>query len=100
MLDLLGIGEDYLNVLIGHYITRIGMIFAPECSVKNLYQLKSDHRAILISLQPRQRRCDRPFRCLASWFCHANFKEIIRKNWMKDTPIVDSLVNFKEVLLT
>lgn len=74
--------------------------FALNCSIRNLYRLKSDHMPILISTHSKQNRGDRSFRCLASWFCHVDFKDLISNNWKNDTPIVDSLVKFKEVLST
>lgn len=53
--------------------------FAPDCSVHNIYKLKSDHRPVLISLQPGKRRGNRLFRCLASWFCRSDFRNVISK---------------------
>lgn len=72
--------------------------FAPNCIVRNLHRLKSDHRPIFIAIQLRQNKGERLFHCLAIWFCHVDFKNVIRNSWNNDRPIVESLENFKRVI--
>lgn len=65
--------------------------FTPNCYVRNLHRLKLDYRPVLIQLQTRSYRGDRPFRCLASWFCHEDFRNIVHSSWGNDLTTVEKL---------
>lgn len=71
--------------------------FAPKCIVRILHRLKSDYRPILISLQSPKDQGDHPFCCLANWFSHAYFGNIVRSNWKNDLPALENLNHFQEV---
>lgn len=71
-------------------------MFAPECSVRNLHMLKSYHRPILISLKPDKNRGIRPYRYLASWMYHADFRNIITSSLNDELPVGDNLKHFQD----
>lgn len=70
--------------------------FAPDYLVRNLHRLKSDQRPVLVIIQPKISRGDRPFRCIAGWFCHKDFRNIIYSCWRHDIPVVENLDRFKD----
>ncbi|XP_052878530.1 uncharacterized protein LOC128285181 [Gossypium arboreum] len=70
-------------------------IFAPECLVRNLHRLKSNHRPIFVSLKPRQVEGTRPFRCLDSWMLHSEFRMLASSNWNSEESVVNMMENFR-----
>lgn len=74
-------------------------LFAPDCTVRHLYQLKSDHRSILIVLAPMLSRGKRPFRCLTNWFLHSDFSNLVTNKWCDQVGIGENLQNMKEALV-
>ncbi|PPD98080.1 hypothetical protein GOBAR_DD04896 [Gossypium barbadense] len=67
-----------------------------ECSVRNLYILKFDHRPTLISLKPSVSKGLRPSRCLASWMSYVDFGNIVNSSWNNELTVGDNLENFQE----
>lgn len=66
--------------------------FAPECSVRNLHRLKSNHRSILVSLKPIRCNGARLFRCIAGWLLHDGFQDVLTGNWSNSLDIEENLV--------
>ncbi|TYH93863.1 hypothetical protein ES332_A12G002000v1 [Gossypium tomentosum] len=73
-------------------------IFAPECLVRNLHRLKSNHRPIFVSLKPRQVEGTRPFRCLDSWMLHSEFRMLASSNWNSEDRAIELRQALEEVL--
>lgn len=57
--------------------------------------MKSDHKPVLISLQPKKCRGDRLFCYLSSWFCHGDLCNVVTSNWNNELSVVDNLELFK-----
>ncbi|KAK5840874.1 hypothetical protein PVK06_009779 [Gossypium arboreum] len=54
--------------------------FAPNTTVQHLYKLKSDHCPLMVSMNPEKVENEtRPFRFLASWLSHLEFKDVVAK---------------------
>ncbi|KAH1081879.1 hypothetical protein J1N35_021640 [Gossypium stocksii] len=54
--------------------------FASYTTVRHLHKLKSDHRPLLVSMNPvRLEQGFRPFRFLASWLSHPEFRDVVLK---------------------
>lgn len=68
----------------------------PNCSVKNLHHLKSDHRLVFVSLSPIQSRVNKPFRCLANWLLHDEFKGFVSSTWDNELDMCMSLEHFQK----
>lgn len=60
-------------------------LLLPKAAVKNLANLNSDHRPILINIQsfkaPDERR--RPYRFQAAWLCHMSYHEVVEGSWIE-----------------
>lgn len=69
-------------------------LFAPNCSIRNLHRLKSNH--ILLSLNPLQDRGNRPFCCLANWLVHVEFKGLVSNSLKEDMDVFSNWELFKE----
>lgn len=71
--------------------------FAPNYSVQHLYRLKSDHRPILVSFGVKTLRGEqRPFRFIASWLLHLEFKDLVNTHWGRDRGLA---LNLKQLTL-
>lgn len=60
-----------------------------EVSVKHLPRLKSDHIPILLTSKGvvSNRREEKPFRFMAPWLAHGDFKRLLITSWKKDTEL-------------
>ncbi|KAA3466349.1 reverse transcriptase [Gossypium australe] len=67
----------------------------PHSLVYHLPRIKSDHRPILLKTNPKLNvPRGRPFRFLAGWTEHANFKDLVSNRWRYSGNMADSLSEF------
>ncbi|KAA3485757.1 reverse transcriptase [Gossypium australe] len=67
----------------------------PYSLVYHLPRIKSDHRPILFKTSPEISVArGRPFRFLAGWTKHANFKDLVSNKWRYSGNMAESLSNF------
>ncbi|KAL4278310.1 hypothetical protein GQ457_03G020200 [Hibiscus cannabinus] len=68
----------------------------PNSRVIHLERRGSDHRPLLLRLRPDLvRKGHRPFRYIASWQEHADFKSILKDNWKDDVFVGDNISSLK-----
>ncbi|KAH1096848.1 hypothetical protein J1N35_013769 [Gossypium stocksii] len=71
----------------------------PNCRITHLPKIKSDHRLLLLSLNPNiSLPRGRPFRFLAGWFEHPNFDSFFKDNWECSGNFTVSLSKFTQKL--
>lgn len=70
----------------------------PNCSIRNLYCMKSNHRTILVSILLKLNRGCRPFQCLASWMLHMEFKHLVRENLINNGEVAANLEHFQNMV--
>lgn len=51
---------------------------------------------MLVTIQPKINRGDRPFHCIVGWFYHKDFQNIITSCWRNEVPVVENLDLFKD----
>ncbi|KAA3460126.1 reverse transcriptase [Gossypium australe] len=67
----------------------------PHSLVYHLPRIKSDHRPILLKTNPElSAPRGRPFRFLAGWTKHANFKDLVSNRWRYSGNMAETLSNF------
>ncbi|KAA3478521.1 reverse transcriptase [Gossypium australe] len=67
----------------------------PHPRVHHLPRIKSDHRPIFLKTTPMlNAQRGRPFRFIAGWTKHANFKDLVSSKWRYSGNMVDSLSEF------
>ncbi|KAL4351355.1 hypothetical protein GQ457_06G013440 [Hibiscus cannabinus] len=70
----------------------------PNSRVIHLERRGSDHRPLLLRLRPDLvRKGHRPFRYIASWQEHADFKSILKDNWKDDVFVGDNISSLEPV---
>ncbi|KAI9110154.1 hypothetical protein K1719_019195 [Acacia pycnantha] len=70
----------------------------PNASVTHLPFFKSDHRPLLLRLNPdlASNKPNRPFRFIAAWVLHEKFDEFVRHSWLQDTSWVQNISQFTD----
>lgn len=67
----------------------------PYTLVYHLPRIKSDHRPILLKTNPElSGQRGRPFRFLAGWTKHSNFKDFVSNKWSFLGNMAESLSEF------
>ncbi|KAA3458339.1 reverse transcriptase [Gossypium australe] len=67
----------------------------PHSRVHHLPRIKSDHRPIFLKTTPMlNAQRGRPFRFIAGWTKHANFKDLVSSKWRYSGNMADSLSEF------
>ncbi|KAL4388860.1 hypothetical protein GQ457_09G013220 [Hibiscus cannabinus] len=67
----------------------------PESTVHHLFQMKSDHRPIMISVGDSDHvNRSKHFRYFSGWLSHDDFPHIVQDNWQASENIVDTFKNF------
>ncbi|KAL4290760.1 hypothetical protein GQ457_14G014310 [Hibiscus cannabinus] len=70
----------------------------PNSRVIHLERRGSDHRPLLLRLRPDLvRKGHRPFRYIASWQEHADFKSVLKDNWKDDVFVGDNISSLEPV---
>ncbi|KAG8478613.1 hypothetical protein CXB51_028415 [Gossypium anomalum] len=69
--------------------------YFPKCFVSHLPKIKSEHRPILLTLNPDSTLPKgRPFRFLAGWVEHPNFSNFVKDKWSFSGTMTDTLTTF------
>ncbi|CAL1381560.1 unnamed protein product [Linum trigynum] len=69
----------------------------PDTIISHLPRLRSDHRPILINLNPLfQPAGHKPFKFLAAWLLHEGFKDMVTSAWGRGTDLASSIAEFTE----
>lgn len=77
----------------------LGQSEAPNSSVRHLHKLKSNHRPILVSsFSIPDGRKERPFRALAGWFGHVEFREVVKNSWCRGFSVPERLDHFTNLV--
>lgn len=63
----------------------------PDAFMQHLQRVYSDHVPILLNFNHhnKQKSTDRPFRYIAAWIRHPNFKNFMEENWDKTIEFID-----------
>ncbi|KAL4296172.1 hypothetical protein GQ457_12G018930 [Hibiscus cannabinus] len=70
----------------------------PNSRVIHLERRGSNHRPLLLRLRPDLvRKGHRPFRYIASWQEHADFKSVLKDNWKDDVFVGDNISSLESV---
>ncbi|KAA3475888.1 reverse transcriptase [Gossypium australe] len=69
----------------------------PQSLVHHLTRIKSDHRLLLLTIEPDLNIPNgRPFRFLAGWTQHKEFNNFVKDKWEFKGNMYDSLYNFTD----
>lgn len=66
----------------------------PNTEVMHLLRIQSDHRPLLITPVGEQSASQPPFRFLASWVTHADFKNQVSKSWSHNRCLAKNIEQF------
>ncbi|XP_039066344.1 uncharacterized protein LOC120211945 [Hibiscus syriacus] len=68
----------------------------PNSQVLHLDRIGSDHRPLLLRLTTdKQDHKNRPFRCIAAWQEHHEFKDFIKSIWKENGELNENISTFK-----
>ncbi|CAN1126735.1 Putative ribonuclease H protein At1g65750, partial [Linum perenne] len=71
----------------------------PHTRVRHLHRVYSDHHPILVCCEDIDRaRVVRPFRFLAPWLVHDNFRDVLQASWRVDSEIPVKLLHLSSKL--
>ncbi|XP_028786509.1 uncharacterized protein LOC114742412 [Neltuma alba] len=73
-----------------------------DASITHLPFFKSDHRPLLLKLHRDgvRQHGNRPFRFIASWALHEDFKKFVRGNWKSQVPWTENIHQFTSACTT
>ncbi|KAK4258441.1 hypothetical protein QN277_004892 [Acacia crassicarpa] len=74
----------------------------PNASMAHLPFFKSDHRPLLLRLNPEMaiNKPNRPFRFIVAWVLHDKFDDFVRQAWNHNTSWVHNISQFSDVCST